>query len=323
MATRTPLQAVEEVVAAHRIGILRLIFRQPVGDLAEKICTRAGRRPDEIPHLLDVMYRFTAMSERYTQLLAQHQLMKESHLPVLERKVTEYDHAKSVFAQVLIPMPLGYLMALEEFLAEARRQVTQSIQLITSQHPGGSTSEDVKLGSLLRELHKAGTIRPGDGSHQAILRRFAPEVARYLEECANDWLGTLRHRRDQLEHYESLAGSSIEFYAARHRGPVRSGMKVHSVEGERMLLVMESILRGATNLAVQSLAHLSNTIPKGSIENRVETQVHFDELRRQLSKGEAIAIATMSEVSEVSWDDVDSHIKGGGAPPPLFEFVEP
>ena len=170
------------------------------------------------------MYRFTAMSERHAQLLTQHQMMKNSHLPVLERTVTDYDQTKSVFAQVLIPMPMGYVMALEEFLAEARRLVTQSIQLISSQHPGGSTSEEVeKLERLLGQLHKATPIRPGDGSHQAILRRFAPEVARYLEESANNWLGTLKLRRDQLEHYESLAGSSVEFYIARHNGPVRIG----------------------------------------------------------------------------------------------------
>ena len=44
MATRTPMQAAGDVVKAHRIGILRLIFREPVADLVEKICTRAGRQ---------------------------------------------------------------------------------------------------------------------------------------------------------------------------------------------------------------------------------------------------------------------------------------
>ena len=86
---------------------------------------------------------------------------------------------------------------------------------------------------------------------------------------------------------------------------------------------MESILRGATNLAVLSMTNLSKSIPKGSRESRVETQMHFDELRHQISKGEAIAILTMSEVDEVSWGEVESHINGGGAHPPLFEFVEP
>jgi hypothetical protein len=323
MAIRSPLEAVGDVVTAHRVGILRKIFREPVADLAERICTRAGKRPDEIPHLLDVMYRFSAMSDRHAGLLAQHERMRKSHTPPLEAKIAAYDETKSVFAQIVIPMPLEYVMAVEDFLAEARRLVTQSIQLVTSQHPGGSTTEDVRLERLLHQLQKSAPIRLGDGSHQAILRRSAPEVARYLLESAKGWLGTLKLRRDQLEHLESLAGSSVEFYVVRHHGPVRSGMKVHSIEGKRMLEVMERILRGTTTLVELSAKNVSKSILKGTTESRVEIQAQFDELRRQIASGQGIAVLTIMEVDETSWSEVEAHIEGGGAPPPQYEFGEP
>lgn len=304
----------------HRRGIVRTVFTEQLSDDVETLCSKVGLVPDEIPQLLDVMYRESAMHERYSEFVRRHEKMAEYHLPLIRQKAVEHRESEGTLVQTVIPIPLRYLMALEGFLSEARRLVTHDILLVAVVHDKDASRQHVQLEELVKKLQAAEPIRNGDSSHQALLRQCAPAFAKELVDSAAGWLGYLKDHRDELEHRKTLARSYIEFYAAAFNSDVHGGLKIYSVEGERLLEFAREVVNGARALTRLALRHLSSVMPKGTMEARVRAQTFMDELRRELQSTSATAPMVVAHINKVTFEEVAAARARGEPEPRVFSF---
>ncbi|MGH9918475.1 MAG: hypothetical protein ACRD6W_06375 [Nitrososphaerales archaeon] len=106
--TESPTQAQYDrrALELHRTGITRTVFPDALSEDLESLCSRVGRTPDEIPHLLDVMYREAAMLARYSELVRRHERMSEYHLPALREKAIASKEGDCTLVQTFVPIPL-------------------------------------------------------------------------------------------------------------------------------------------------------------------------------------------------------------------------
>jgi hypothetical protein len=302
----SPEDTDRKALELHAKGIARTVFPGNIAGELEALCSRTGMTPDQFPHLLDVMYRESAMRARLAELNHLHQTIMELHMPAIREKAFDHESKDQTLVQTAIPIPLEYLMALEGFLGEARRLITHVVLLVATAHNPDASREFVSLEELVKKIRKAEPIQPGDGSCQAMLRQHAPRVAREIADGSDTWLGTLKDHRDDLEHRTSLAGSYIEFYATEADGEVHSGSKIYTVEGERLLEFVEEVAEGAEALVKSAIRHLSSITPKGSTEARVDAQVFINELRQQSGSGTAYAPLIVYHVKPISHEEFEA-----------------
>ncbi len=306
----------------HRIGLLREILPPPLASDVDSLTTKTGLIPNEVPHLQDVLFRFAAMQVRFAEFTRWHQRIVLHHQPPFVEKAASCTDSDSVMVQAFIPLPVDYLLAMEGFLSESRKLVTQVILLVTAFHSSGMSSENVKLTDLLTKLGSAEPILHGDTSHQAILRLNAPEVAAALVNGSGRWLGPLKNHRDLLEHHETLANSFIEFYAIRHHGAIRAWQKVYSIHEEGLLQFLEEVRDECERFTVLSMEHLRKVMPKGTTEERVRACAFLQEVFRQVRTGSGIAPSMKYWVSRAEWKDVEAWKVETGREPRVFTFED-